>query len=52
MTMLLDVDAIRAAHKRIDRTEPPSAFEPFPGITVIPSIASSSRTRRRTASPS
>jgi len=34
MTMLLDVDAIRAAHKRIDRTEPPSGFEAEDGFRI------------------
>ena len=34
MTMLLDVDGIRGRHKRIDRTEPPSAFEPEDGFRI------------------
>jgi uncharacterized protein len=35
MTMLLDVDSIRGPHKRIDRIEPPSAFEADEGFRIV-----------------
>jgi DUF177 domain-containing protein len=34
MTMLLDVEAIRAAHKRIERAEPPTAFDAEDGFRI------------------
>jgi uncharacterized protein len=35
MTMLLDVDGIRGPHKRIERVEPPSAFEADDAFAIV-----------------